>query len=505
MTPLDVLLQNHAWFMCFFVLVTLLLVRFSKRDRPLLGALTTLFVVSMAGHYMAHIFDASGMSDTALIVRKSSFLLEGSVIIGLVGILIFSLLAPMVGYVAPRIMHDVVITLAHMAWIVYCLKWIGFDVIGLVATSAVITAVIGLSLQDTLGNVVGGLAVQVEKSLEAGDWIKVGDLVGRISEIGWRHTAVETRNWETILFPNSMLVKNSVIVLGRRRDQALQWRRWVWFNVDFRFAPDAVIETVTTALRQAEIPNVAADPPPNCVAMDFSDSWVRYAVRYWLTDLAKDDPTDSEVRTHLFTALQRAAIPLSMPAHAVFMTEETTERKLAKAEREIGQRLKALSGVELLAGLSEDDRRLLADNMVYAPFAKGDAMTKQGFEAHWIYIIISGHAERVYEGSNKVTTKVSELGPGHVFGEYSVMTGQPREVSVIATTAVTCYRLAKGAFQELLSRRPELAEQMSQILARNHAAYEEAVHKLDDQTRSREGPSSHEQILAKIRHAFGLG
>ena len=58
---------------------------------------------------------------------------------------------------------------------------------------------------------------------------------------------------------------------------------------------------------------------PDCVLMDLNESFGRYAVRYWLTDIAVDDPTDSSIRTRVYFALRRAGIPLSMPAHAVFL------------------------------------------------------------------------------------------------------------------------------------------------------------------------------------------
>ena len=76
-----------------------------------------------------------------------------------------------------------------------------------------------------------------------------------------RHTAIETRNWDTIVIPNSMLMKGEVMILGRRTGQPVQHRMWVYFNVDFRIPPADVIATVEKALRGEAIPNVAQDPP----------------------------------------------------------------------------------------------------------------------------------------------------------------------------------------------------------------------------------------------------
>ena len=57
-----------------------------------------------------------------------------------------------------------------------------------------ITAVLAFAMQDTLGNILGGLALQLDNSLEIGDWVKLDELSGRVVEIQWRYTAILTRN-----------------------------------------------------------------------------------------------------------------------------------------------------------------------------------------------------------------------------------------------------------------------------------------------------------------------
>jgi len=137
----------------------------------------------------------------------------------------------------PRILQDVAIAGTGIVALLLVASRSGLEITGLVATSAVITAVVALSLQDTLGNVLGGLALQTDESIQVDDWIKVGDVNGRVVDIRWRYTAVETRNGETVLIPNSVLLKNQVMVLGRRRGRPRQWRRWVFFQVDYRHPP----------------------------------------------------------------------------------------------------------------------------------------------------------------------------------------------------------------------------------------------------------------------------
>ena len=56
----------------------------------------------------------------------------------------------------------------------------------LVTTSAILTATAAFAMQETLGNVLGGIVLQLDHSLNVGDWAKVDDVSGKVVEIRWR-------------------------------------------------------------------------------------------------------------------------------------------------------------------------------------------------------------------------------------------------------------------------------------------------------------------------------
>jgi CRP-like cAMP-binding protein len=325
-----------------------------------------------------------------------------------------------------------------------------------------------------------------------------------VKEIRWRQTSIETRNWDTVVIPNSMLMKSQVIVLGRREGAPRQHRQWVHFNVDFRFPPNDVIDIVEAALRAEPIPNVAIDPPPNCVFMDFKDSFGAYAVRYWLTDLAVDDPTNSIVRSRIFFALKRGGIPLSIPARSLIITEETEKRRERKQAEKIEERLEALAGVELFHTLTDPERRELANHLSFAPFVRGEAMTRQGAEAHWLYILTSGEAEVRLALSGGLAERVATLKAGDFFGEMGMMTGAPRSATVVALKDVECYRLDKEAFQNILKQRPEIAEDISRVLARRRVELEAVREGLSEEAMRRRVHDTQGDLLDRIRKFFLL-
>jgi len=420
------------------------------------------------------------------------------------GTLLFEVVLPRLGVKLSRIIEDLAVFLLLALASVFILRRHGVDVTGIVATSAVITAVIGLSLQDTLGNTIGGLTLQLDDSIHPGDWIKVGDVVGRVKDVRWRFTSVETRNWETVYIPNSKLVKGDVIVLGKRSGQPHQWRRWVWFNVDFRHHPTTVIETVLKALHEgAPVPNVALEPKPTCVLMDFGESTARYAVRYWLTDLAVDDPTDSAVRVRVFFALKRAGIPLALPAHALFMTEDSQKRGDRKVKEAQQVRLQSLATIDVFAPLDEAERTRLADMLVFAPYARGERITRQGAEAHWLYLVGKGTVSVRVEVDG-IEREVVKMGEGEVFGEMSLLTGEPRSASVYAETDVECWRLDRDAFQEVLAERPEVAAPIAALLAERQVRLMAVKEGLDAEARDRRKTEVEERLLTKMRAFFGL-
>lgn len=483
------------------LVLVLLLLRFAPSERKAVTWTGLVFLLSCALLWVMESSGASTWIDLGW-VGEIILWLTGFTSISLLSKALFRLLLPKFGIHAPRILQDIVLLFGALAWSFSLLSSNDVDVRNLIATSAVITAVIAFSLQDTLGNLLGGVAIQLDRSVRVGEWIQVGDKAGKVQEIRWRHTSIETRNWETLVIPNSVLVKNSFLVLGRRANEPVQWRRWVWFNVDFRYSPVRVIQTVEKAVRTAEIPGVSQRPAPNCVTMGFSDSFAKYALRYWLTDLAKDDPTDSEVRAHIYFGLKRAEIPLSIPAQALFLTEESDARSSRKADEELKRRIAALKQVDIFSKLEEENLREMARNLVPAPFVAGDIMTRAGSSAHWLYIIVSGSADVLVSDSEGDKMKVGELEAGECFGEIALLTGGKRLASVIARTEVECYRLDRETFLRVLSVNQELRERITKAIRERSASVAEGAHTLDEKARERELARKHVDLRQRVRQFF---
>lgn len=485
--------------------VAFLLFQFLKAERK--SVLNTLyfFFACLLLQFASGLVHALRFPSVASALYEAGLIGAGIALIRLCGLLAFRIILPLVRVKPPRIAEDIFVIIGYIAWGLVRLRYAGLDLGSIVATSAMITAVVAFSMQDTLGNILGGLALQLDNSIQIGDWIKVDDIAGKVVDIRWRSTLVETRNWETVVFPNSQLMKNKFLVLGRRTGQPVQWRRWIWFNVDMDIPQPRVIRTVEDAVRQSEIANVASEPAPNCVLMEIgSTGYGRYALRYWLTDLAPDDPTDSAVRWHVLTAMRRSGLKIAMEEHGIFVTKENEKYEVAQHRREIQIRLKTLRKVELFSQMTEEELAELAERLRFSPFAMGDIISKQGSTAHWLYIVIRGEAEVYLETPDGGKRVVSALGQGSFFGEMGLMTGAPRSATVVAKTDMECYRLDKEMFEEILRKRPSIAEEISQVLAMRKAEQASMIEGLGAESAARDARQHSGEILATIKRFFGL-
>jgi small-conductance mechanosensitive channel/CRP-like cAMP-binding protein len=489
--------------------------RFNPGHRARVRRVVIMFGLYLGAFAIHYTLKATGETTWAGRVLVVAELLQAFTVVNITATSLLSVLLPRTGVVVPMIASDLLIGVGYIAATLGVLSTHGLNPTGALASAAVVSAVLAISLQSTLGNILGGIALQLDGSIHEGDWIQLENgKQGRVRAVRWRHTVVETRDWSTIIVPNALLLGNNITILGKRDGRSVPQRYWVWFNVDFRYAPTKVIQTVTDALHGAPIAGVASEPLPNCVCMDFTkdnrESFATYAVRYWLTDLAADDPTNSRVRARIYTALQRANIPFALPANTTWIQIDDEARKTTKLTREVDNRFSVLRELPLFRTLKEDEVRKLAEGLSKVIYTAGEVCTRQGAKAHWLYILTTGSVEirmtvdpdgplGPLPAATKVVTKISAP---EVFGEMGLMTGQSRTADVVALTDVECYRLDKQTFEAVLLARPEIATELSDRLAKRRVELIAVRDGLDDDAKEARQSMERDQILGAIRSFF---
>jgi small-conductance mechanosensitive channel len=496
------LYSEVGWLLLLALGLVGLLLRFRPYERTVYLNTLWLFLIGVLGQGLGAAFDALSFPSVAGLLHTIFRIVAAIAVIRLIGFAVFRLVLPLMGREWPRIIEDLVILVAYVVYGFVQLRGAGVDLSSLVTTSAILTAVIAFAMQDTLGNVLGGLAIQIDNTVQVGDWVRLDSVEGQVRDIRWRSTLIETRNWETVVVPNSMIMKGRVAILGKREASPLQWRRSLDFMVDPRVPPARVIATVNEEMRDVPIGHVARTPAPNTVLHGFDNGNLNYQLRYFLTDILEDEATDSMVRVHLFASLQRAGIRVAERQHTVHAISRDAAHDDAVRKRELGRRLDMLRVVDLFSVLSDEEMAEIAERLQYAPFARGDVITKQGNIPHWLYIVAFGEVEVRYEPPHGAPQVISTLRAGQFFGEMALLTGEARTATVVALTDVECYRLDGKAFQGLLLRRPEIAEGMSKIIGSRRPDLE----KVRDAFASQPSIAVVEQsdLLTRIRRFFGL-
>ena len=166
-----------------WVLIAALVRQLPPLRRPRMRGPLTLIAIHLALVVAIVAQRRLGYDPGALRVASLAFALLAAIGLAMTGI--FRLALPAVGVRVPRILLDIIAAVAVIVAMIAVGKRAGFSVAGLITTSAVLTAVIGFSMQDTLGNIMGGLALQLDNSIQVGDWISlgVGQPVGKITKI----------------------------------------------------------------------------------------------------------------------------------------------------------------------------------------------------------------------------------------------------------------------------------------------------------------------------------
>jgi small-conductance mechanosensitive channel/CRP-like cAMP-binding protein len=514
------------------VVVTAVLInRFRPVERPRLRRLVVMFALFATATVTGIGFDAAALPSWAAGCALAAQILQAFTLVNLIAAVIFAVLFPGIGLEMPMIASDVVVGLSYVVVTLAILAQHGVNPTSALVSTAVVSAVLVISLQSTLGNIVGGVALQLDGSIREGDWIQLENgKQGRVCSVRWRHTVLETRDWSTIIVPNAQLLANQILLLGKRDGRTVPQRMAVTFSMDLRIAPSRIVRVVTEALQRSAIPNVAADPRPVVMCTDYPntrDQLAIYAVRYWVEDVSLDEYTSSRIRARIYTALQRAQIPFApVPVGSPLPSEGAPRRP------DLDERFVALKTVSLFRTLTDDELRTLAAGLSYVPYSDGELITRQGAPGQWLYIMTAGAVEiraridrqaRVAPGGSDglgdgdgsvplpvfgpvaPKVRIAQLAAPDFFGEMSLMTGEPRTADVLAVGDVECFRLGKDTFRTVLLARPEIATELSATLAKRRVELSAARGEIDSSAVGEREASERDRILRGIKAFFALG
>lgn len=324
---------------------------------------------------------------------------------------------------------------------------LGIQLTGVIATSAVLSVVIGLALQDTLGNLFSGLALHLEKSVQVGDMVRSGEIFGTVEELSWRAMKLRTMEGNVLLVPNSIASRERLEVFPR---PGRPIARTLEVGLEYETPPAQAIAALAAAGK--ELPGIAAYPEPVAYVKSYNDFSIAYEVRYWLEDYARFLEIDSAVRERVWYRLDRANIPFAYP---LIRQWQWSGGPLTPPPRRQAIET-AISSVDLFALLSDEARGRVADGARERRFAAGETVVKEGDRGLSMFIVESGRLGVSVHGKVGQSQRLAVLEPGAAFGEISLLTGDPRTATVRALTEATLLEIDKSTLSPILRDNPSI-------------------------------------------------
>ncbi|MFO0617466.1 MAG: mechanosensitive ion channel family protein [Polyangiaceae bacterium] len=401
----------------------------------------------------------------------------------------------------PKIIHQIVQGIVYFVILLAILRAGGVEPGQILTTSALLTAVIGLSLQETLGNLFAGLAVQLQRPFDVGDWIQFDaepKHIGKVVEINWRATRLVTLDRLELVVPNGLLAKSPLKNFSK---PTIVVRRSVYVQIGYETPPPRVHQVILSALEDA--PFVLKEPAPTIVSNDFKDSGIEYWVRFFINDFDRRDIADGGVRDRLWYAFQRAGIRVPFPQRQIEMHQVSEESKARDSARKATKRELALEKVDFLQVISQAQRRELAERATIRLFSPGEFIVRQGDASAELFIILKGEVAVVLE-SEKEHKEVTRLATGKFFGEMALVTGEKRRASVRAATECELLVIDHDAFKRVLDETPAVAEQLSQLLADRQVELDEHAAKSSASERTAASKEQSSMLLQRIRKWFAI-
>jgi small-conductance mechanosensitive channel/CRP-like cAMP-binding protein len=330
------------------------------------------------------------------------------------------------------------------------------NVYSLVASVGVLGVVIGFAVQQTLGDIFSGLALQLQRPFDHGDWVRSGNFLGRVQSIGVRSTTVITRGNERLEIPNSAIAKEVLVNYGNPPvcDE-------IAIGVSYNEPPNRVREVILKVM--GDVPHLLLEPSPEVLAWEYGDSAIRYRIKYWIGDYALQEHVRNSLVTSLCYALRRHAMEIPYPIQTIDVRPpKISRRPQAEFENEI---IRELRQIDFLRNMPEQEVRLLVPNVQVHEFGAGETLYSQGQVGDTMYVIRRGKVEVLGRTENGATRKIAEMSRPQIIGEAGMMTGEPRNATCRAQTDVEVLELTRESFSELFKRHPEAVEQISEVIA----------------------------------------
>ena len=321
--------------------------------------------------------------------------------------------------------------------------------------SAILGIVVGLALQDTLGNLFAGIALQADQPFQVGDVVSITNRgSGVVEGVSWRGVKIRTFQNKLLVISNAVLGKETIEVAPRDNLNA----RVVLFSTLYSSSPAKTAKLIRESIRHVE--NVSSKIRPVVRIRSLGESGIDWEVKYWLDDYTKYNDTDALIRERIWYAFHRENIGFPFPTRTVHIEPRPVE---VSADDILNNAAEQLSRVSIFTPLSQEEIEKLAQASTSRIYAPGELIVRRGQEGNSMFVITRG-AVKVQIPENNYQRTINNLRTNDFFGEMSLLTGQPRTANVIAEDETEVLQIKKTALKPLFEANPELMKSICEIV-----------------------------------------
>ena len=400
---------------------------------------------------------------TSLMVRITETLCWGTAIVAIMGFinnLVFESAHPGTWQnKVPRLMRDLLrlVLVAIGLAMVYSFVW-GQEIGGALTALGVTSIVVGLALQEPLGNLFSGLVLLLERPFEVGETIEVGNVSGEVKEINWRSVHIEGFGGNIQVVPNSKLNRETILNFSRPRQTRMEL-----IDVQFSYEdpPYKVHEALIELILQTE--GVLKSPKPIVATVGYGEFSIKYRLIY--TTAEKDRwPVKNRLVTRIWYMAKRYGFTIPYPVQVALQHQE--EHPFTAAQPEAAD---LLGHFPRLPKIPPEDRASTRS----LTFGAGERLFDEGDELEGVYFVVSG-AVSVQLVTDGQASEIATIEAGEFCGETGMHGNQAADTRAVALEDTAVVLIAPDVLRRLFEASPRLARDTGHTLDVHRKALQSA-------------------------------
>lgn len=402
------------------------------------------------------------------------------------------------GREAPRLLANLFSALVQVVVVVGIIA-VAFNesVTSLVATSGLVTIIIGIALRELIADFFSGLAINIERPYDIGDWLEVErNLVAKVIEINWRATRLLTQSHKLIVVPNRLLAAKTLVNFSAPDPK---YREKISLVLGNEHDPKRIENILHAAVLAT--PETLSGEPHRIRIDGFNERGTIWEVKFWIDGYAKRVPAVHNVCANIVTFLRAAGVEVPYSRlESLNLGQSLAELHESSRERNVRR---VLERIELLSAFTSQELDHLESVLKERRLAGKQVVVRENEVGDSMFILVEGLLEASREEDEESSTVVGRIQPGEVFGEMSLLTGAPRQATVTALLPSVALELTADEVRQLLTHRPALAESLGHIMDRRSRATAAARTALE-QARTADQEVSTQHWADRIRAFFRL-